>query len=46
MELKGKRVLVYGAGRSGIGAADLLARIGSRPVLYDRIFVSASFVAE
>ena len=35
MELKGKRVLVYGAGRSGIGAADLLARIGSRPVLYD-----------
>ena len=35
MELKGKRVLVYGAGRSGIGAADLLARIGSHPVLYD-----------
>ena len=35
MELKGKRVLVYGAGRSGIGAADLLARIGSRPILYD-----------
>ncbi len=35
MELKGKRVLVYGAGRSGIGASDLLARLGACPVLYD-----------
>ena len=34
MELKDKRVLVYGAGRSGIGAADLLAAAGASPVLY------------
>ncbi len=35
MELKDKRVLVYGAGRSGIGASDLLAELGARPVLFD-----------
>ena len=26
MDLKGKKVLVFGAGKSGIGAADLLGR--------------------
>ena len=35
MELTGKRVLVYGAGKSGLGAVDLLKGIGAVPVLYD-----------
>ena len=35
MDLKGKRVLVYGTGRSGIGAADLIAANGALPVLFD-----------
>ena len=35
MELKGKKVLVFGAGKSGIGAADLLGAVGACPILYD-----------
>ena len=35
MELTGKRVLVYGAGKSGLGAVELLKGIGAVPVLYD-----------
>lgn len=35
MELKGKKILVFGAGKSGIGAADLLAAVGACPVIYD-----------
>ncbi len=35
MELKGKRVLVFGAGRSGAGACMLLSSMGAGPVLYD-----------
>lgn len=35
MDLKGKKVLVFGAGKSGIGAADLLAAVGAVPILYD-----------
>ena len=35
MELKGKKVLVFGGGKSGIGAADLLNAVGACPVLYD-----------
>ena len=35
MEFQGKCVLVYGAGRSGIGSADLLSELDGRPVLYD-----------
>ena len=35
MELKGKRILVYGTGKSGIGAADLLAEMGAVPILFD-----------
>ena len=35
MELSGKKVLVFGAGKSGIGSVDLLAQVGARPVLYD-----------
>lgn len=35
MKLDGKKVLVYGAGRSGIGAAGLLARLGADTILYD-----------
>ena len=35
MELTGKRVLVFGSGKSGIGAADLLAAVGAVPVIYD-----------
>lgn len=33
--LKGKKVLVYGAGKSGIGAADLLSEVGAHPILFD-----------
>lgn len=35
MDLKGKKVLVFGAGKSGIGSAALLAKVGAKPVLYD-----------
>ncbi len=35
MELQGKRVLVFGSGKSGIGAADLLGQVGACPVIYD-----------
>ena len=35
MDLRGKNVLVFGAGISGIGAADLLKEVGANPVLYD-----------
>lgn len=35
MDLNNKKVLVYGAGKSGIGAASLLAKAGAYPVLFD-----------
>ncbi|MCM1127124.1 MAG: UDP-N-acetylmuramoyl-L-alanine--D-glutamate ligase [Lachnospiraceae bacterium] len=35
MELQGKRVLVAGSGKSGIGAVSLLNTVGAVPVLYD-----------
>lgn len=35
MELAGKKVLVFGTGKSGIGAADLLAKTGASVILYD-----------
>lgn len=35
MDFQGKKVLVYGTGRSGVGAADLLAAVGACPILYD-----------
>ncbi len=35
MEFQGKRVLVVGAGLSGIGAVEALNKAGARPVLYD-----------
>ncbi len=35
MELEGRKILVYGTGKSGIGAADLLAVKGAFPLLYD-----------
>lgn len=35
MDLKGKKVLVFGAGRSGVGASSLLREVGALPVLYD-----------
>ena len=35
MELQGKKVLVFGSGKSGIGASDLLAKAGAFPVIYD-----------
>lgn len=35
MNLEGKRVLVFGSGISGIGAADLLVSVGANPVIYD-----------
>ena len=35
MEIKGKRVLVYGAGKSGLGAVRLLLDLMANPVLFD-----------
>lgn len=35
MNLKNKNVLVFGSGISGIGAADLLASVGAKPIIYD-----------
>ena len=35
MEIQGKKVLVVGSGKSGIGAAHLLGEIGAYPVLFD-----------
>ena len=35
MNLKEKKVLVFGSGKSGIGAADLLGAVGAEPVIYD-----------
>ncbi len=35
MNLEGKKVLVFGSGISGIGAADLLVQVGANPVIYD-----------
>ena len=35
MDLAGKYVLVAGCGVSGIAAAQLLYRIGAKPVLFD-----------
>ena len=35
INVKGKKVLVFGAGKSGIGAADLLGSAGAQPVIYD-----------
>ncbi|MDO4477957.1 MAG: UDP-N-acetylmuramoyl-L-alanine--D-glutamate ligase [Lachnospiraceae bacterium] len=35
MELKNKKVLVYGSGKSGQGAAALLEKCGAEPFIYD-----------
>ena len=35
MDLKGKKVLVFGTGKSGIGAAQLLVKAGALPVVFD-----------
>lgn len=35
MELQGKKVLVVGSGKSGIGAAGLLGKLGAKPVIFD-----------
>lgn len=35
MEIQGKKVLVVGSGKSGMGAARLLGKIGACPVLFD-----------
>lgn len=35
MNLENKNVLVFGSGISGIGAADLLAEVGAKPIIYD-----------
>lgn len=35
MGLHNKKVLVFGSGKSGIGAADLLGKVGAFPVIYD-----------
>lgn len=47
MELKNKKVLVYGSGKSGIGAANLLSAVGAHPVVYDeKEGVSAAEILE
>ena len=35
MNLQGKKVLVFGSGKSGIGAAELLGQVGAEPIIYD-----------
>ena len=35
MDFKGKTFLVAGAGKSGIGACNLLNKVGSEVILYD-----------
>lgn len=35
MDLKAKKVLVFGSGKSGIGAAELLGKVGACPIVYD-----------
>jgi len=35
MNLEGKKVLVFGSGISGIGAADLLEKVHAIPIIYD-----------
>ncbi|MGI6069890.1 MAG: UDP-N-acetylmuramoyl-L-alanine--D-glutamate ligase [Blautia sp.] len=35
MDLREKRVLVFGSGVSGIAAADVLEEVGAHPILYD-----------
>lgn len=35
MDLSGKNVLVFGAGKSGIGSVSLLLKVGAKPILYD-----------
>lgn len=35
MEWTGKKVLVFGSGKSGLGAAALLSKLGAEPVIYD-----------
>lgn len=35
MNLQGKKVCVFGSGKSGISAADLLSRKGAYPIIYD-----------
>ena len=35
MDFKKKKVLVFGSGKSGIGAASLLLQTGADPVIYD-----------
>lgn len=35
MDLKGKKVLIVGAGISGISAAEVLCKVGAEPILYD-----------
>ena len=35
MDLQGIKELVFGSGKSGIGASDLLAKVGAFPVIYD-----------
>lgn len=35
MDFQGKHILVFGSGRSGVGAAQLLLKVGAVPVIYD-----------
>ena len=36
MDLKDKKILVFGAGKSGIGATELLIKVGAKPILFDQ----------
>ena len=35
MNFKGMQILVFGTGKSGIGAAHLLEELGAKPILFD-----------
>lgn len=35
MNLKDKKILVFGSGKSGVGAADALIKIGAKPIIYE-----------
>ena len=35
MKLEDKKVLVFGSGKSGVGAADALIKVGAEPIIYE-----------
>ncbi len=35
MKFQGKKILVFGSGKSGVGAADALTKVGALPIIYE-----------